>query len=441
MRPLKLILASVLALLLLAPAPAGANWAQPGYSATNLRSSPIDSALSAANVGQLEQRWVWSLPIVNEEAEQASGPPLVTAGMVFVRVNGQRIHALDAATGAHAWQADLGFETGVQDIAAYGNTLYAVSGKQLMSFPARCRTDGGACAPRVMASGAAILGTPVITATRVLVVERDLAAGYRLLAFDRSCLKDCAALWRYRYSGALSNPSAGNGLAWVGTQGGSILGFPLDCAPSASGSCAYTRRAAASGRSFIFSEPSVTAGRIYTRSSSGFLYAFPTDCAEVCGPAWRSDTDQYGWPSVTGSRVWVSREADGTTMQVDAFSTVCSPVAGKCRPVASIDASDGQPASPRGVQRRVTVADGMVFIPIFAQQNHPGGVKVYAASSCGPKNCAALKRLGGELPRGPATIANGMVYMAEEVPVLDGSDPGPWFSSVRAFALPEPGAS
>jgi hypothetical protein len=228
----------------------------------------------------------------------------------------------------------------------------------------------------------------------------------------------------------MSAPSAADGLAWIGTSGGSLLGFPLDC----TGTCEPTRQAVV-GESVHERAPAVTARRLYVLVD-GRIMALPTTCtpAEPCARTWRSETADYTSIAVSSTRVWAGRH-QSTTPRLDAFSTSCTVTAGSCAPARSIDLTAGDPALNLSAGD-VSVADGLVFAPMRPDYNSRGGVKVYSAS-CSTSTCPMLRRFGSMEVRDAASVSDGFVYMVEEVPHSSGSDPYPHRNYVRGYALPD----
>lgn len=434
MRSIALAFALLAGLLL--PCAAGASWGHPGGSAANLGASAYDSALSPGNIAQATQRWMWDLPTQYEYEDDATAPVVAADGLVFVLVNRSRIEARDATTGASRWVAHIGYY-GIPQVVAVGRTVYVpTSDGRLLTFPTRCRTDGGACAPRLMAQGAGAFSLPAVTSTRVVVSESAPAGqtGGKLLAFSRSCVRACAPVWHYEYAGAaISPPSAADGRAWIGTSGGSLLGFPLDCA----GACQPTRKAVA-GVSVDDRAPAVTTRRVYTLIGEQIV-AFPADCtaAAPCRRAWRSADTGYDELAVTGSRVWSSRAVTDGDLRLEAFSTTCEVSAGTCSPAVSIDveADEAQEHPDFHAITGVVVADGMVFASILSSAGGAaGGVKAYPAT-CSTPDCPSLKKFGSLAGLG-ASVSDGFIYLVEMVPYASGSDPYPHTNYVRAFALP-----
>lgn len=85
--------------------------------------SPL-STINRSNVGSLRAAWTWSLPTGPSQA-----PPLVHDGVLFVFGFGDRVQALDAATGDLLWQYARRLPQGVpaslkRGLSIFGNRLY-----------------------------------------------------------------------------------------------------------------------------------------------------------------------------------------------------------------------------------------------------------------------------------------------------------------------------
>ena len=85
--------------------------------------SPLKQ-ITKQNVGDLRTAWSWSLPNGSNE-----GTPLFHDGVLFVHAFGDKVQALDAATGDLLWQYSRRLPMGVNPtvkraIAIYGDKVY-----------------------------------------------------------------------------------------------------------------------------------------------------------------------------------------------------------------------------------------------------------------------------------------------------------------------------
>src|SRR5690349_1660214 len=112
---------AVLAALLLVGVAAGC-WPQEGFDASRSGFSPLESTLTAANVGSLTRAW--------GTAAGASTTPIVVGGSAFAGA-GDAVEAFDTATGAVRWVthnndlASSGFTGAVGPLSAVGGNVLA----------------------------------------------------------------------------------------------------------------------------------------------------------------------------------------------------------------------------------------------------------------------------------------------------------------------------
>src|SRR5690606_14013562 len=94
--------------------------------------------VDVANLGQLQVAWTWTLPQGPEAAT-----PLVHDGVMFVHGHGDRLQALDAASGDLLWQYKRRLPAGVaashkRSIALYGgNVIVPTSDGHVAAIDAR----------------------------------------------------------------------------------------------------------------------------------------------------------------------------------------------------------------------------------------------------------------------------------------------------------------
>ena len=435
-----IVLACLLLLLaVVAPSVAGATWGQPGHSASWLYSNPVDGPLSPANIDQAGQRWSWT-PGESAEGEREVGPVVVSGGRVFGQSEtfdegSYELFARSAQTGQLLWSAPVNRLT--SHPVVYGARVWHADGGRLLTYSANCQDP---CPPRVFTTRAGI-EQPVLTADTVLAVADD-GSRRHLLAYDRSCLSACAPRWRYVTESRLSPPSVKDGIAWVGTSGGRLLGFALNCA-SGGAACQPVRRALLAGKNFSTRAPAL-ASRAYaigtapgSIGSVGTLVAFRTDCTTDCPPVWRSTGDRYSTPAVSGGRVWAVGYANDFSGTLDAYSTVCTPVGGRCRPQVSLESTSG-PARGQFSREAPTVADGLVFAGLVESSGGEGdgGVEVFPAACANGVDCPPLDRFGGRIALASVAVSEGTFYLVERNQIRGGEDPGPFLYFLRAFSLP-----
>ena len=158
-----------------------------GYDATGY--SPL-KAITRDNVRHLRSAWVWSLPNGPNEAT-----PLVHDGVLFVHAYGDKVQALDAATGDLLWQYSRQLPRDEQPsvkraIAIYGDRLYVPTsdvhvvaldvknGRVVWDQAIGNRKDGfGLTGGPLVARGKVMVGTIGRAAGGNVIVALDAATG------------------------------------------------------------------------------------------------------------------------------------------------------------------------------------------------------------------------------------------------------------------------
>jgi len=156
--------------------PAPGDWPMYGHDPQHTNTNAAETTLSSANVNTWVQRWQQN---IGSGAAPPSGAPSVAGGRVFVGssvANGDNFFAYDAASGALAWHAPLGYISscsnvgigatpaisgslvvaGGGDAAYYG--LDAASGAQLWRHTMDVGASGFAWASPLLAGDRVYLG-------------------------------------------------------------------------------------------------------------------------------------------------------------------------------------------------------------------------------------------------------------------------------------------
>jgi outer membrane protein assembly factor BamB len=204
---------------------------------------------------------------------------------------GASLRALDTATGAELWHADVAAAGGCQPPALAGGTAYFGGGKFVVAFDAttgteRWRVDVGAgdgSAP-VIVDGVVYVGSG---ASPGAVYALDAATGKQR--------------WRFATDGtAFADPAVANGIIYAATgTGGLETGHTLYAIDAKTGQ----ERWHADVKGGTFGAPAVANGVVYLGNSFG-LFAF--DAA----------TGQQRW-HVSDSTVGAPAVADGVVYQID----------------------------------------------------------------------------------------------------------------------------
>jgi alcohol dehydrogenase (cytochrome c) len=178
--------------------------------------------ITRSNVGNLRVAWTWSLPNGPHEAT-----PLVHDGVLFVHSYGDKVQALDAATGDLLWQHSRRLPTGVpttwkRNIALYGDRVYVpTSDAHMVALEAR---TGKVIWDRVVADikqGYGMTGGPLIAKGKVMIGTTGFAPGGAFIAaLDADTGKEA---WRFYTIARPGDPNdSWNGLPVDKRTGGSV---------------------------------------------------------------------------------------------------------------------------------------------------------------------------------------------------------------------------
>lgn len=184
--------------------------------------SPL-TQITKATVGELRPAWVWSLPNGSNEAT-----PLFHDGVLFVHAFGDKLQALDAATGDLLWQYSRRLPMGTsasvkRHIALYGNqVLLATSDVHVVALDVR---NGKVLWDKAVVdarAGYAMTGGPTIAKGKVIVGTIGRAPGGNfIVALDANTGQES---WRFN---TIAKPGEPGGDSWNGVplekrNGGSV---------------------------------------------------------------------------------------------------------------------------------------------------------------------------------------------------------------------------
>ena len=156
--------------------------------------SPLKQ-INKSNVARLRTAWAWSLPPGPNE-----GTPLVHDGVLFIQSYGDKVQALDAATGNLLWQHSRRLPKGVapsnkKAMAIYGQRLYVAtsdahivaldvkSGKMVWDSPVGSQPDYRMTGGPLVARGKVIVGTGGRAPGGNFVVALDADSGKEVWRF------------------------------------------------------------------------------------------------------------------------------------------------------------------------------------------------------------------------------------------------------------------
>jgi alcohol dehydrogenase (cytochrome c) len=173
--------------------------------------SPLKQ-ITKNNVGNLRVAWTWSLP---QGPNQAT--PLVHDGVMFLFAFGDRVQALDAATGDQLWQYSRQLPRDVRpsvkkNIALYGDKVYvATSDMHVVALEAKTGKvvwDEPIVDP---ITGFSQTGGPLIAKGKVMVGTAGRVPGKNyIVALDANTGKEA---WRFN---TIAQPGEPNGNSWNG---------------------------------------------------------------------------------------------------------------------------------------------------------------------------------------------------------------------------------
>jgi outer membrane protein assembly factor BamB len=362
-----------------------ASWAQYGFSPTNTRFNPYESAISSANVSTLTLAWNYSAPL-------QYAAPVVVNGDVYFTDGDKHLYARNAVTGASAWTFNTPYSVGWDAPAFYNNDLY-FAGQYLETVNIANVTQG-------WMSDTVVGNYPTIVSGGTVYAD---GAGV-LMAFNTSGCpsKSCAPTWTL--TGAIGGPAVSGNTVYAAGSAGVLA------ADAATGKIMWTGVVAASdvypgspvvdgGYVFLVSTASYTA-------SSSTLYAFDASgCGQAtCEPLWTATVPQIGSINVTATGLAVANN----TVFVNGVGLYAFPEGGcgasSCSPTWI--GQTGQPNSAM-IDNAPAVANGLVYVG--SEDAH---VHAFNANGCGAATCQPLWSAAVvSAHMGPPILINGMLYI------------------------------
>ena len=231
--------------------------------------------------------------------------PTVVAGIVFASSDagpGERLHAFDARTGDLLWKG-APFEQGPSRfrIPVVDGGRVFVADDRIAAYATNCGTGGATCAP---------LWTSLRSGTSQAVVAEGtvvFGGGNGVSAYAEDCghTTNCAPAWHQAGGDTWSNRLvAGEGLVLVGSNGDdAVRAVPVTCGTGGA-SCTPSWTADVSKPGAL----ALSGGLAYVGSDNGSVLAFATNCGtSPCAPSWKW-TGGYGalsTPAVTSTTVYV----------------------------------------------------------------------------------------------------------------------------------------
>lgn len=202
--------------------PPGSEWLGWRRTQDGAGFSPL-TQITKANVGELRTAWVWSLPNGSNEAT-----PLFHDGVLFVHAFGDKLQALDAATGDLLWQYSrrlpMGSAASVKrHIALHGDKVFvSTSDVHLVSLDIHTGKVVWDKAIADAKAGYGMTGGPTIAKGKVIVGTNGRAPGGNfIVALDAATGQES---WRFS---TIAKPGEPGGDSWNGVplekrNGGSV---------------------------------------------------------------------------------------------------------------------------------------------------------------------------------------------------------------------------
>ncbi len=184
--------------------------------------SPLKK-INKTNVGELRLAWTWSVPNGPNEST-----PIVHDGVLFVHSYGDKVQALDAATGDLLWQYSRRLPTGVspsvkRGISIYGTRLLVpTSDAHIVALDVKTGKVVWDQAVADPAKGYRMTGGPLVARGKVMVGTTGRAEGGNyIVALDAETGKEA---WRFY---TIARPGEPGGNSWNGLplekrNGGSV---------------------------------------------------------------------------------------------------------------------------------------------------------------------------------------------------------------------------
>ena len=184
--------------------------------------SPL-KAINRSNVSELRVAWSWSLPNGPNEAT-----PLVHDGVMFVHSYGDKVQALDAATGDLLWQYSRRLPKGVapsvkRSISLFGTRLYVpTSDAHIVALDVKTGQVIWDQAVADSKAGYRMTGGPLVARGKVMIGTTGRAEGGNIIAaLDAETGKEA---WRFY---TIARPDEHGGNSWNGLplekrNGGSV---------------------------------------------------------------------------------------------------------------------------------------------------------------------------------------------------------------------------
>jgi outer membrane protein assembly factor BamB len=272
--------------------------------------------------------------------------PVVDGDRVFVGTASGELYALDVPGGHVVWIGRLRGSIVAAPVILGDQVVVHTTSGVLAAFETGCGTSGATCLPAWTAYTGDDAGSPPSAADGVIYVN---AGDDRLLAYEGCSSGPCDPAWvgrsaSYGQPGSPVAAAVADGSVWT-VLGNDTVVFPARCDRV----CEPTQSQFAGSMSI---GPVVGDRLVVLGSSGGYLYGFPVDCPGRCRAVWRARTESSTTPAIDGGMVFVSGAPGGG---MAAVPERCLSEGAACDPrwVGDIN---GSPTSP------VITAGGLVYV-------------------------------------------------------------------------------
>ena len=194
-------------------------------------------AFNAAGCGSATCAPVWSTNLLGGvSVSPVSGTdPVSKTALVFV-ITSVNVTAVNLSTGAIKWKKPVIVDPGTRP--AYAPNVFASMGLLFVTTGGQLQALKGQNGALKWTSNDTA-GDPLITSPAVSISRVYVASATKVYAYDagaRRC-SSCRSIWRGAASGADTDPSVANGVVYVGTSGGTVVGYNAAGCVLLSGNC------------------------------------------------------------------------------------------------------------------------------------------------------------------------------------------------------------
>jgi len=258
-------------------------------SVTMFRGGPARTGVHAGPGPAGGPALAWKL----DTAGEVYSSPAVADGVAYLGTKSGFLYAVDVATGAERWRADLGDSIIRSSPAVVDRTVYVGAGFALVALDAETGEERWRYATRYAGQSSPVVvdGTVYIGSQEQIVYAVDARSGEKK--------------WEYAAGGVVfSSPAVDGGALFFGGDDGHLY-----CLDAATGR--FKWKFAAGGA--VYASPAVDGGVVYVTATSHFLYAVDAASGQE---RWRFGVGGEASPAVADGVVYVGAD-DGGLYAID----------------------------------------------------------------------------------------------------------------------------